>query len=338
MLLGVALSGAATRRLETRLDGRALLRVTAVIEAAFRVGIFVALLHGAPLPLLLAAIVAMNIASWSGFAAMRAEAAHAAGAVALTWYAVGIGAIEACGAAGAALLLTGGVPHGLELDLLVLVYAGSLLPTWVVARHARQTRVTERAVAQLRVLWRPLSGGAAVMGLASGLTLLAVPLAATLYGPRAVAVSALAFGAGAVLAPLSARTLERAGAHAALLWPALGVLMVVGWCFAPGALIGLVGAQVLSGYAFAALEGTMDARVAAAPGAVTSALAYASASRALGSAAAVAVIPLVASAHGIGVVAAVETGVLVLAVGCVALVRLRRTGPLSPARAPAAGA
>lgn len=338
MLVGVALSGPVTRRLETRLDGRALLRLTALVEAALRVAIFVLLLEGAPLALLLASIVAMNVAAWSGFAAMRAEAADARGAVALTWYAVGVGAIEACGAAGAALLLTAGLPHGLELDALVLVYAGSLLPTWLVARYARQGRVTERAVAQLRVLWRPLAGGAAVMGFASGLTLLAVPLAATLYGPRAVAVSALAFGAGAVLAPLSARTLERAGGHAALLWPALGALMVVGWCFAPGALIGLVGAQVLSGYAFSALEGTMDARVAATPGAVTSALAYASASRALGSAAAIAVIPLLAGAHAIGIVAAVQTGALVLAVGGAALLRLRRTATLSAARAPAAGA
>jgi hypothetical protein len=153
----------------------------------------------------------------------------------------------------------------------------------------------------------------------SGLTLLAVPLAATLYGPATVAASAAAFGAGAVLAPLTARALARTRGHEALVWPVLGAGMAAGWALATVSLIGLLAAQVLSGYALTAFEGSMDATLAAA-GAVTSRLAYSSASRALGSAIAVTATPLLAGAAAVGALGALETLALLTAAGAVLLV------------------
>ena len=95
--------------------------------------------------------------------------------------------------------------------------------------------------------------------------------------------------------------------------------MAAGWVFASSSLVGLLAAQVLSGYAVTAFEGGMDALVAAA-GSVTSRLAYASASRALGSSVAVTVTPLLFTASAIGGFAALETTLLLAGALAVLLV------------------
>jgi hypothetical protein len=313
MLTGVALSAPAAARLSTRLHGRALLRVTAVTEAALRVGTFVLLLAGAPLVAVAVAVAASNVVAWTGYAGMRAEVAAAdPRGAAMTWYMVAVAAIEAAGTATAALLPRG--PDGLVADgLLVAViacYGACLLPTWLVAGGARVGRASPARAPGLRRMLRdpgPLTGllasGGLVMLLGSGPTLLAVGLAAELHGTRWVAGSALAFALGSLLAPLSVARLERRALPPAVAWPALGVGMVAGWAFAAWHPAALLAAQLLSGMCMSALEGDMDARVAAgnaSPHGVTAGLASAAAFRAFGSAVAVAVAPRVISEAGIG--------------------------------------
>jgi hypothetical protein len=106
-------SAPAAARLSARLDGRALLRVTVVTEAALRVGTFVLLLAGTPLVAVAAAVAASNVVAWTGYAGMRAEVAAAdPRGAAMTWYMVAVAAIEAAGTATAALLPRG--PDGLS--------------------------------------------------------------------------------------------------------------------------------------------------------------------------------------------------------------------------------
>jgi hypothetical protein len=78
-----------------------------------------------------------------------------------------------------------------------------------------------------------------------------------------VAGSALAFALGSLLAPLAVARLERRAVPPSVAWPALGVGMVVGWTFAAWNPAALLAAQLLSGMCMSALEGDMDARVAA---------------------------------------------------------------------------
>jgi hypothetical protein len=324
LFVGVALSAPLTDRLASLLDGRSLLRLTALVEAALRLAVLLGLVRGVPLGLVAVGVALMSATGWSGFAAMRAEAAvDGQSAVSLTWYAVGIGSIEAIGTAAGALLFgrTGHVLAGGAQIVVAVLFPLSLLPTFLVAGRARRTRALVRVATlePLRTLARPLGGGLVVMLAGSGLALLAVPLAATLYGATAVAASAAAFGAGAVLAPLTARALSRTRGREALVWPLLGAGMAAGWVFATTSLVGLLVAQVLSGYAVTAFEGGMDALFAVA-GSVTSRLAYASASRALGSAIAVAATPLLVTAPAIGSLAALEAALLLGAAGAVLLV------------------
>ena len=124
MLVGVALSAPVAGRLSARLDGRELLRLTCVTEAALRVGTFALLLAGAPLVAVAVAVAASNVVAWTGYAGMRAEVAAAdPRGSAMTWYMVAVAAIEAAGTATAALLPTG--PGDLVSGgLLVAVVAG----------------------------------------------------------------------------------------------------------------------------------------------------------------------------------------------------------------------
>jgi hypothetical protein len=180
-----------------------------------------------------------------------------------------------------------------------------------------------------------LASGGLVMLLGSGPTLLAVGLAAELHGTRWVAGSALAFAAGSLLAPLSVARLERRALPPAVAWPALGVGMVAGWAFAAWRPAALLAAQFLSGMCMSALEGDMDARVAAgnpSPQGVTASLATAAALRAFGSAAAVALAPRIISEAGIsGLSVALVTLLLATMVITLAWHRsqssLPRTGP-----------
>jgi hypothetical protein len=366
MLCGVALSAPAAARLSARLDGRALLRVTAVTEAALRVGTFVLLLAGTPLVVVAAAVAASNVVAWTGYAGMRAEVAAAdPRGAAMTWYMVAVAAIEAAGTATAALLPRGpdGLVTGSLLFAVITCYGACLLPTWLVAGGARVGRVEAVGRAEKGVgvgpvalpragvqaappagslagaLTGPLAGllasGGLVMLLGSGPTLLAVGLAAELHGTRWVAGSALAFAAGSLLAPLSVARLERRALPPAVAWPALGVGMVAGWAFAAWRPAALLAAQFLSGMCMSALEGDMDARVAAgnpSPQGVTASLATAAALRAFGSAAAVALAPRIISEAGIsGLSVALVTLLLATMVITLAWHRsqssLPRTGP-----------
>jgi hypothetical protein len=330
MLCGVALSAPTAARLSAHLDGRALLRATAVTEAGLRVGSFVLLLAEAPLTTVVAAVAASNVVAWTGYAGMRAEVAAAdPRGAAMTWYMVAVAAIEAAGTAAAALLPTGpgGRVSGGLLTAVIACYGACLLPTWLVAGGAAVPRAPRRgrpAGPRRPVrIWRPtpmLASGGLVMLLGSGPTLLAVGLAAELHGTRWVAGSALAFAAGSLVAPLLVARLERGAIPPWIVWPALGVGMAGGWAFAAWHPVALLTAQLLSGTCMSALEGDMDARVAtraASPRGVTAGLASAAALRAFGSAAAVAVAPRVIAEAGIGWLGGA------LATGLAALVALR---------------
>jgi hypothetical protein len=329
MLVGVALSAPAATRLSARLDGRALLRSTAVTEAALRVGTFALLLAGAPLAVVAAAVAVSNVVAWTGYAGMRAEVAAAdPRGAAMTWYMVTVASVEAAGTATAALLPTdpGGLVSGGLLVAVVAAYGGALLPTWLVAAGARvgparrldRRRRRPTAPDRSGPLAGLLASGGLVMLLGSGPTLLAVGLAAQLHGTRWVAGSALAFAAGSLLAPLSVARLERRAVPTSIAWPALGVGMVAGWSFAAWHPVALLAAQFFSGTCMSALEGDMDARVAATgagPRGVTAGLATAAALRAFGSATAVALAPRVIAETGIGwLAAALATGLATLTV------------------------
>ena len=336
MLVGVALSAPVATRLSTHLDGRALLRVTCVTESVLRVGSFALLLAGAPLLLVAVAVAASNVVAWTGYAGMRAEVAAAdPRGAAMTWYMVAVAAIEAAGTATAALLPTGpsGLVSGGLLTGVIACYGGGLLPTWLVAAGARVPRARWRSVAQRperrrRISTAPyrsgpltglLASGGLVMLLGSGPTLLAVGLAAELHGTRWVAGSALAFALGSLLAPFAVVRMERHAVPPSIAWPALGVGMALGWAFAAWHPFALLAAQLLSGMCMSALEGDMDARIAASdasPRGVTANLATAAALRAFGSAAAVALAPRVIAEAGIGWLgAALATGLATLALG-----------------------
>jgi hypothetical protein len=229
----------------------------------------------------------------------------------------------------------------------IAAYGGCLLPTWLVAAGARVGRaprlepagrctprrpfsvlgrvprwgsVVQRPAGRRWISTDPLTGllasGGLVMLLGSGPTLLAVGLAAQLHGTRWVAGSALAFALGSLLAPVSVARLERLAVPPSLAWPALGVGMAAGWAFAAWHPAALLAAQLLSGMCMSALEGDMDARVAAGdagPRGVTAGLARAAAVRAFGSATAVALAPRVIAVTGIGWLgAALATGLATL--------------------------
>jgi hypothetical protein len=253
----------------------------------------------------------------------------------------------------------GGLVSGGLLVAVIACYGGVLAPTWLIAATAQVPRAAGAGAAgagasstlaaftpadprrvprwgsladrgggrrrvstgsrRSRSLTKLLASGGLVMLLGSGPTLLAVGLAAELHGTRWVAGSALAFAAGSLLAPLAVARLERHAVPPAIAWPALGVGMAVGWSFAAWHPLALLAAQVLSGMSMSALEGDMDARIAAStagPRGVTANLATAAALRAFGSAAAVALVPRVIAEAGIGWLgAALATGLATLALG-----------------------
>jgi hypothetical protein len=321
MLVGVALSAPATAWLSPRLDARGLLRCTSAVEAVLRVASFALLLAGAPVAVLAAAVVVMYVAGLTGYAGMRAEVSAASrpgrAAATMTLFVVAILAVEAAGVASAALLP--GEPPGTAGGLLGWVvgcYGASVLPVWLVARGARVGRAPRRATRRDRSLALPtLLAGALIMLLGSGPALLAVGLAAELHGSRWVAGSALAFTAGALLAPWAVLLLERRRLPATVTWPAWGAGMLLGWMVAPAHVAGLLAAQVLAGMCIAAFEGSMDAHVATrqAHGHLMGSLAASEAARALGSAAAVATLPALVGARAIAVFAAAACALLLAA-------------------------
>jgi hypothetical protein len=264
--------------------------------------------------MLAASVVVMNITAWTGYAAMRAEvAAVAPGPAALTLYGTGVAAVEALGAAAAAIAPASILQDpSLAVVCIVVVYVLALLPTALVAgRSPIQPSVREpgRTVARSRPSL-PLVAGVLLMAIASAPTLLYVPLAAQMHGRSSVAMAAVAFTIGSLTAPYVARMFERRGANGPLGWIFCAVGMVLLWPLAPLGIPVLCAAQLLSGQFMTTLEGLLDASTAAqARGRVTGALARGTAGRALGSAAGTAALPFGLVAVGLSTL----TGTLALA-------------------------
>ncbi len=342
-LVGVALSAPATSWLSHRLPGRGLLAVSAVGEAALRAVVAVLVLlggSGVPVPLLAAAVAAMNVLTWTGYAGMRAEvAAVTTGSTGLAWYAAGVGAVEAAGVAAAAVLPLVPLPAhvlGLLVPAAAVAYVLALLPQLLVAFGSRVPRALppppreagwgrpRRRGPRLPVV---AVAGAAVMLLASGPVLLAVPLAQDLHGRASVALTGLALTAGSLAGPALAGLLERRWGNQPRVWVLCGVGMVSGWVVAPWSTAALCAAAVLAGASAAAAEGLFDDAARLCGGSrVARALAGATAARALGSAAATAALPLLLAAagsrpDGTGIAAGPGPGTgLVLVAGSVAVV------------------
>jgi hypothetical protein len=333
MLLGIVLSAPVTTWLARRLHGRGLLAGAAATEAALRVGTLLALIAGWPGPVVAGGVTVMYVCAFAGFAAMRAEVAAVDGRPrAMTRYGMSIAAMEAGGAALAALLPRDSL--GTLLPFIMLVYGLSLVPTIFTAKRARVENATAPAVvASAKTVKLPvgvLAGGAAVALFGYGPTLLSVALATELHGQSSVVGAAIAFSAGCLLSSVAVDAVGRLRLPATLAWPLWGVGMVAGWALAPWSLAGLCAAQLLSGISLTAFEGAMDARVAAEadPATVTTAMAWTAATRAMGGAVAVRVLPLLVAAPAIGAVAG--GGGSALATGAVAATLLAAT--LGPGR------
>jgi MFS family permease len=366
MLAGVVLSAPVTGWLSRRFGGRTLLRGTGGIELVLRVAVLAGLIAGVPSALIAAGVLVMHAAAWTGFAAMRAEVtAMDVRPKAMTRYALRIAAVEAAGMCLAALLPNGpdGYPTGWILVAVFAAYAGSLVPTILTARRARvtpngyrrgvraaaighgaarpaivyatraDTRAAVRAAVHRRRLPfspRLLAAGGAVMLLASGPTLLAVPITTELYGRNWVAGAAIAFTLGCLVSTKAVELIGKLELPAVLRWSLWGMGMLVGWLAAPLHAVTVLLAQFLAGLSQSAFEGDMDSRVAeeAPPEGVTTALAYSASTRALGGSLAVRMLPMLVTAQAVG--AAVSASVLILGVAALviwawtALPRLRR--------------
>jgi hypothetical protein len=156
------------------------------------------------------------------------------------------------------------------------------------------------------------------MLLASGPTLLAVPLTTELHGRSWVAGAAVAFSLGCLLSTVAVDIIGKTQLPAVLRWSLWGLGMLIGWIGAPLHPVSVLIAQFLAGLSQTAFEGDMDARVAeeAPPEGVTTALAYSASTRALGGSIAVRLLPVLVTAQAIGT--AVSAAILVL--GLAALV------------------
>ncbi|MFC7528701.1 hypothetical protein [Actinoplanes sp. GCM10030250] len=343
MLVGAVLSAPVTGWLARRFNGRTLIRGAAGVEVVLRLGVLAGLVAGAPSWAIAVAIVVMHTAAWAGFAGMRAEvSAVDASPRSMTRYVMSIMGVEAAGTALAALLPTGpsGYPTGWLLGTIYVVYLGSLLPTVLCARRARISPTPTSAAVPVghfgsnphafvpaprpagrgrhartaaTPAWRLptprlLLAGGAVMLLAAGPTLLAVPVIDELYGGAWVAGSAVAFCLGTLFAAMAVAAIGRLNVPALLRWPLWGLGMLAGWVLAPLSAPMVLLAQFGAGLAQTAFEGDMDARVAAEaePESVTRDLAYAASVRALGGAVSVRMLPMMIAAPSIGLVASVS--------------------------------
>jgi hypothetical protein len=185
--------------------------------------------------------------------------------------------------------------------------AGTMPARW---RHAAASPPATAGwqVPQLRML----VAGAGVMVLASGPTLLAVPVVAELHGHNWVAVSAIAFCLGTLLATRAVAVLSRLRLPAVLRWCLWGLGMLAGWILAPIYAPMVLLAQFAAGLSQTAFEGDMDARVAAdaRPESVTRDLAYSASVRAMGGALSVRLLPMVVATSAIGVAASASALIL----------------------------
>lgn len=306
MLVGIAISAPVASRLAWSMDGRQLIRSAASVEALLRVAVFALLVTGAPLLSIVVCVSALNVTAWTGYAGMRAEVAAASpGTSALTWYGTGVAAIEAVGAASAALLpLITDVDTPRVLVIVTGVYVLGLVPTVVVAggspirRPPRPTPVRPLVGLQHRQGHRwptmslPVAAGVLLMLAASAPTLLSVAIAAELHGRSSVALVAVSFTLGSLAAPLISRHVQRRRANGPAVWLLCALGMTVGWVLAPLSVALMMVAQAASGLFMTALEGLLDTSISIeATSSVTGALARGTAGRALGSATAVAMLP-----------------------------------------------
>jgi hypothetical protein len=298
MLVGVVLSAPVTGWLSRRLTGRALRRGAASVELLLRLAVLGGLVAGLPSWSVALGIGLLNVVAWTGYAGMRAEVnAVDSSSKSMTRYAVGIAGIEAAGTALAALLPKGvaGYPTGWLLVAVFLVYGGSIVPTMITARRARMsplggaaprrlpapgiptTAVVRRAHSDVRLpSVRLLVAGGAIMLIASGPILLAVPVTEELHGSGWVAGAAIAFSLGTLLSTRAVDAVAGLKLPAVLRWTLWGLGMLVGWIFAPAYAPMVLVAQFVAGLSQTAFEGDMDARVAEEAGnaAVTRNLAY----------------------------------------------------------------
>ncbi|HEX3211557.1 MAG TPA: hypothetical protein VH016_03250, partial [Actinomycetota bacterium] len=216
-------------------------------------------------------------------------------------------------------------PHGTTVTTTVVGY-GVTRPAVSFASHRVGTRTVSRSRPghrQLSVSPRLLAAGCAVMLVASGPTLLAVPLTTELHGRAWVAGTAVAFSLGCLLSTVAVEFIGRMNLPSVLRWSLWGLGMLIGWIFAPAHAVAVLFAQFFAGMAQTAFEGDMDARVAtkaASPRGVTAGLATAAALRAFGSAAAVAMAPPAIAQAGIGWLG----GALAAALAALAVLRLVR--------------
>ncbi|MGQ7297733.1 hypothetical protein [Quadrisphaera sp. KR29] len=338
-LVGVAASAPASSWLAQRFSGRGVLALTAAGEATSRAVVAVLVLVGGarvPLPVLVLAVVVLNVLTWSGYAAMRAEvAAVTKGASGLSWYAAGVGAVEAAGVAVAAVvpLVLPNRHHESFTWIAATAYVLALTPQLLIALGARVPRAPASG-ADLARWGRPrrsrlrlplvTTAGAAVTLLSSGPLLLAVPLAQELHGRVSVALVGTALTVGTLAGPALARLLERRVGNRSAAWLLCGTAMVAGWAVAPFSVVALCAAAALGGAASAAAEGLFDDAARLSGGSrVTQALAGATAARALGSAAATASLPPLVATSSITTVSGVCAAVLLVAAAAVFPRRLR---------------
>jgi hypothetical protein len=315
------------------------LRSTAGVEALARISSLALLLWGAPLPLLFALVLVMNVVGWIGFAGMRVEIASAgADVTGMTRYLAVTVALEAVGASLAALLpitSDGGI-SSFWVGTALVAYGASLVPTVLVASGSAvaANRQAHRAPVDVRRR-KLLAAGAVLMVFGSGPTLLFVGLSAELHGQEAVVGAAIAFAVGSLLSPAATRLFSRSSTTALGSWPYWCAGMVIGWAAAPWSIPGLLFAQLLSGLCLTGFQGVMDHALAgdADDGRATTSLAQGSAARAVGSAAAVRLVPLFSAPVPLAAFAGVSA-----LLGLVGGAAFARAVDAEPTRAVGAGA
>ncbi len=316
MLAGVALAAPVAGRMARLLDGRRLLRTAAAVEAILRASVVLLVVVQAPVWVLASCVAAMNVVAFTGYAGMRAEvAAVRPGATALTWYGAVVAAVEAGGVMVAALLPVSGQARDVLILAVLVCYVLSLVPTAIVAGGSPVPKVAPRPPGRRRPdTTAPVLGGAVLMFLGSGPTLLSVALAEQLHGRPAVALAAVAFTVGSFTAPGLAAAIQRRGGNGGAIWSLCAAGTIAGWALAPLSVPFLCLAQAASGLCMTLLEGLLDsAATRRRPSRVTAALASASASRALGSGAGTAVLPVLVLELGLPNVAAGASLVLLVA-------------------------